>query len=458
MQTALSPPGEPFEAISRCGFENRSAVIAAVSGGSDSTALLLLLKSFMDIAAIPVRLVAVTVDHRLRPEAADEALAVGKLAARLGVEHRTLRWVGPKPATGIASAAREARYRLLATAAEDAGTDMVLTAHTADDQAETVFMRRQRGDGMGLAGMAPVTLFDGKVWIARPILNTRRETLRDFLRENSIGWIDDPSNVDLRSERVRIRLELTGWQGAGSSIEALLHVARENAALREKLGCRAAALISRFAREAEPGLLHLDPCFLRHDDEEAAIHALRVLLAVAGGMPHLSDLQRTAALAARISEPPHRATLSRTLVASRRDGVWFCREGRALPEPGPACEGMIWDGRFRISAVGSPDEASVAPAGGTSLGKIEERHGAPKSLIRLARASQPVFLHDGENSAEMRSLTADLTSRWNATPVPSLHARFLPSFDIDLARAISALIGAPPIPDPPCAGHNVGRA
>lgn len=449
----LSPPGELLEAISRCGLKNRSAVIAAVSGGSDSTALLLLLKSFIDIAA--ARLVAVTVDHGLRPEAADEALAVGKLAARLGVEHRTLRWGGPKPGTGIAAAAREARYRLLAQAAEEAGTDIVLTAHTADDQAETVSMRRQRGDGMGLAGMAPATLFDGRVWITRPLLKVRRERLRDFLRANSTGWIDDPSNVDRRSERVRIRSELNWSHNADADIETLLDVARRNAVRREDLGGRAAALVFRFARQVEPGLIHLDPGFLRNGDHEAAIHALRVLMAVTGGMPHLPDERRTAALAARLARPPHRATLSRSLIASRRDGVWLCRERRGLPEPEPVREDMIWDGRFRISAVGSAAEMSIAPAGSAAIGEIEADRDAPKSLMLLAGASRPAFCRQDEQFADVRAISE---GRWTATPVLSLWYHFLPSFDIVLARAISALVGAPAIPDPPCRCHNVGQA
>ncbi|MEQ1952744.1 tRNA lysidine(34) synthetase TilS [Mesorhizobium sp. CN2-181] len=455
----LSPPGDLLEAISRYGFENRSVVIAAVSGGSDSTALFLLLKAFIDRAAIPTRLVAVTVDHGLRVESADEASAVGELAARLGVEHRILRWNGPKPATGLAAVAREARYRLLATTAEEIGTDMILTAHTADDQAETVFMRRQRGDGMGLAGMAPATLFDGKVWIARPLLDTRREMLRDFLRQNSIGWIDDPSNADRRSERARIRSELAASYDADVGTEALLEIARQNAARREELGHRAASLISSFAREAEAGLIQLDAGFLGNAGEPAAIHALRVLLAVAGGVPHLPDEERTAALAARLSDPPCRATLSRTFVASRRDGVWLCRERRGLPEPEPAFPGMIWDGRFRVSAVGSPAATSIAPTAGELVGETEEERAAPKSLIRLARLSRPVLLSQGVRAAGMPpDADADTVGSWQATPVLSLYARFLPCFDIELARAVSRLVGAPAIPGPPCPRHNVGQA
>ena len=130
-----------------------SGLLLAVSGGPDSTALLFLAARWRKKSK--AKLTAVTVDHGLRKEARREAAAVGKLARTLGVPHRIVKWSGSKPKSGIQQAARKARYALLASAAKKAGASHILTAHTLDDQAETVLMRMARGSGIGgLGGMA----------------------------------------------------------------------------------------------------------------------------------------------------------------------------------------------------------------------------------------------------------------------------------------------------------------
>ena len=132
------------------------ALVLAVSGGPDSIALMWLAARWRRALARGPRLIAVTVDHGLRAggRRARRARSSGWRAA-LDLPHRTLRWTGAKPTTGLPAAARAARYRLLAKAARASGATHILTAHTRDDQAETLLMRMLRGSGIaGLAAMA----------------------------------------------------------------------------------------------------------------------------------------------------------------------------------------------------------------------------------------------------------------------------------------------------------------
>src|SRR6185436_11157971 len=155
--SADTPVSESEAAALFADLSDAPVLILAVSGGPDSTALMWLAARWRAGAKHGPKLIAVTIDHGLREESAPEALAVKRLAKTLNVEHRTLRWTGRKPKTGIQEAARNARYRLLAGAARKAGAGHILTAHTLDDQAETVLFRLARGSGVsGLAGMAPV--------------------------------------------------------------------------------------------------------------------------------------------------------------------------------------------------------------------------------------------------------------------------------------------------------------
>ena len=192
------------------GLENSRGLILAVSGGADSTALLVLAARWAKRLKHPPKLVAVTIDHGLRAEAAREAAAVRRLARRLGVAHRTLRWQGRKPGTGLQEAARNARYRLLAQAAASAGYVHILTAHTMDDKAETVLFRLARGSGLvGLSGMAPVAPLplgeDRTVFLLRPLLRVPKARLLATLQAEGIAHSEDPSNRDPRFTRVRLR-------------------------------------------------------------------------------------------------------------------------------------------------------------------------------------------------------------------------------------------------------------
>ncbi len=196
------------------GLENLRGLILAVSGGPDSTALLVLAARWANARRRAPKLVAVTVDHGLRAAAAGEAAAVKRLARRLGVAHRTLRWRGNKPKSGLPEAARNARYRLLAQAAERAGYAHILTAHTLDDQAETVVFRLARGSGLGgLAGMAhasplpisPSPRRQRAIFLVRPLLRIPKARLIATLKAAGVAYSEDPTNRDPRFTRARLR-------------------------------------------------------------------------------------------------------------------------------------------------------------------------------------------------------------------------------------------------------------
>jgi tRNA(Ile)-lysidine synthase len=184
------------------------ALVLAVSGGPDSTALMVLAARWLGAQRRKPKLLVVTVDHGLRAEAKAEAAAVAKLAHKLGLAHRTLRWTGAKPKTGLQQAARQARYRLLAQAARKLGAAHILTAHTRDDQAETVLIRLLRGSGVtGLGAMARSTDLPGEVEIklVRPLLDIPKARLIATLKAEHIAFADDPSNRDPRFTRARLR-------------------------------------------------------------------------------------------------------------------------------------------------------------------------------------------------------------------------------------------------------------
>ncbi|WP_423606692.1 tRNA lysidine(34) synthetase TilS [Sphingomonas sp. MS122] len=179
-------------------------VALAVSGGPDSMAMLLLAA-----AAFPGRILAATVDHGLRPEAAGEAAMVAAVCAGLGVPHETLSPEGPIAGSSIQKQAREARYDTLLSWAGRCGAYPLLTAHHADDQAETLLMRLNRASGVaGLSGIRPWR-FERDGLLLRPLLGWRRGRLRMIAEAAGVPWADDPSNEDPRHDRTRFRAFLT---------------------------------------------------------------------------------------------------------------------------------------------------------------------------------------------------------------------------------------------------------
>lgn len=219
----------------------------AVSGGPDSLALLLLCH-----AAYPARTIAATVDHQLRPESAEESRHVGTICASLGVPHTILS--PSRPIAGsLQSAARAARYALLEDWATLKGVLAILTAHHADDQAETLLMRLNRGAGIG--GLAGVRAVNGR--IMRPLLHWRRDELAELVSISGLTPVCDPSNDDEGFDRVRIRKAIasSAWLNPRAMAQSAAAQAEGDAAL----GWMEDRLFAERARRSGDALTLNDP-------------------------------------------------------------------------------------------------------------------------------------------------------------------------------------------------------
>lgn len=419
-------PSTPHDAAGRYaeGLPTGATVAVALSGGGDSVGLLVALRETASFRAGRIRLVAVTVDHGLRAGSAGEAAAMADFCGSLSVPHLTMKWQGEKPETGLSAAARAARYHLLAEAARRLDAGSVVTAHTLDDQLETVEMRRQRGEagGRGLAGIAPSALFFGSLAVHRPFLTVSRADIRAYLAGQSVGWIDDPSNDNLGFERVRVRRAACFAFGA----EEIAGAARA----RRRLARRAAEHLAVCGRMPIPMLFAIEQT--QADDEVVAL-ALAVLTAVAGGQMHLPGQEQIGRLLVALKAEcgPVAASLGRAVVERRKQTIHVCRDRRNLPvlsvPPNAAAD---WDGRFRVF---NRDKAGIV-VGPAKAGAGQE--GVPPRIARRALATLPQpQLPDGKEAIV------------TVQPLLAPFETVLSSFDLELAQQLCRLTGRPVFPD-----------
>jgi tRNA(Ile)-lysidine synthase len=313
-------------------------IAVALSGGGDSVALLLAARAWAE--ARGRGLLALTVDHGLQPQSAAWTAACGALAARLGAGFRALAWTGPKPVTGLPAAARAARHRLLAQAAREAGANVLLLGHTADDVAEALAMRTA-----GATTPAPSVWSPSPVWpqgrglfLLRPLLGLQRAALRTWLTRLGEGWIEDPANSDLRYARARAR-------AAGAIVGEL-----------ERPAVRPLDLARRLVSLPGGGFAALrDDLITASGGELARLLSLAAVCAGGGSrLPRGCASQRLAMAVA--AGGPVAATLAGARVLA--DDVWV----RIVRDAGEAARGGLapltlaggetaaWDGRFEIRA------------------------------------------------------------------------------------------------------------
>lgn len=345
-------------------FERRPRLAVAVSGGADSMALALLLDAWA--ARRNGSLLALTVDHGLRPGSRIEAETVGRWLNSRGIAHDILTWGGAKPDRGLQEAARTARYGLLLDRCRAGSIVHLMLAHHRDDQAETVLLRLASGSGPdGLAAMAEVST-TSYARLLRPLLPVPRARLEATLIARGQAWIEDPSNSNQAFQRVRLRNLMPALAEAGLGTEQWAELAGRARAARTALDEAVAAVLARSVKLYGAGYACIAANALldapRLIGMRAFERAIRTVSGAAYG-PRADNLERLwmeirAGLEAR-------RTLGGCLVMPSRQGLIVQREPAAMAEPIVVASGQtrLWDGRFivrvggrghgRIGALGS---------------------------------------------------------------------------------------------------------
>lgn len=327
-------------------YEKAPAIAVAVSGGGDSLALAHLAGTWARKRG--GRVFALIVDHGLRPDSRAEARGAARQLRARGMTASVLRWLGPKPKANRQAAARAARYRLIEDWCRRRGVLHVLVAHHADDQAETLLLRLERGSGLdGLAAMAAIVERD-HARLLRPLLGFPKSRLMATARRAGFLPVEDPANRDPAYARSRARTAIaTLGLDATRLAETAAHLGRARAALGEAVG----ALLASAVDVADAPLCRIDQGRLLAAPEEIGLRALARVLAAVGGevvTPRFDALDRLYRDLPRIARGGGGRTLGGCLIRFRRGKI------EVAPEKGPKNlkdrpAGLpLWPGAFAV--------------------------------------------------------------------------------------------------------------
>lgn len=360
----------------------------AVSGGSDSVALLRLLKDWAD--KVDCKIFAATVNHNLRPEAHAEVKFVADLCGDLGVRHAVLNWNDWDGKGNLQNAARNARKDLLSVWAHDLGLTAVALGHTQDDQAETFLMRLARGSGVdGLSGMQQISGRD-PVWV-RPLLEVPRAVLRDYLAGLDQDWIDDPSNIDEKFDRVKMRNAIPVLAELGLTAQRLASTAKGLQSARAALEFATQDVAQKCCEPSGLGTVTIDLKKLQTAPFEIQYRVLSHAMGWVTG-----DYYRPRFLALKsiyeLLTQGKSQTLAGCYIKTRPSNqVIVMREVAAMAPV--ALETGSFDGRWQISADQDMKDAEVRPLGDAGLTQL--KNWRDLNVLRDVLLQTPAVWRDG---------------------------------------------------------------
>lgn len=406
----MNNTAEKFAAsMSSLGLDGPAPKIAvAVSGGGDSLALTLLLNDWA--TARGGKILALTVDHGLRDGSGAEAQTLHAELQKRGIPHDILAWQGDKPATHIQERAREMRYKLLAQKCAEAGFDTLAVAHNAEDQMETFWMRLAHGSGLdGLAGMAASSQ-KGGLRIIRPLLHFSRAELRDVCKTYGAAWAEDPSNANEKFLRPRLRGFEDMLASEGLTPQRLALTLQKLESAREALAAVTQKSLAA-ATHHDAGYVTIAPAALLAEHPDIQRRMLSRILQAVAPQDYRAGFDALEQLRADIARDSFNGcTVADCEVFPSKSQLVFCRELAAAAAPAPLENGMVWDGRFRVS--GGPFGESLA------IGTLGEEGCA---ILRKQAADRPELEHRlAAYPAKLLRVFAGLWNSQNLVAVPHL--------------------------------------
>lgn len=367
--------------LSSLGLDTPAPKIAvAVSGGGDSLALTLLLNDWA--AARGGKILALTVDHGLRDGSAAEAKSLNAELQKRGIPHEILTWEGVKPASHIQERAREMRYKLLAQKCAQAGFDTLAVGHNAEDRMETFWMRLAHGSGLdGLAGMAGSTQKE-HLRIVRPLLVFTRAELRDVCAAFGATWAEDPSNANEKFLRPRLRGFEDMLAAEGLTPQRLAQTLNKLEAARGALDAVTQKSLAA-ATHHDAGYVTIPPAAILNEHPEIQRRMLSQILQSVAPQEYRTGFDALEQLRADIARDSFNGcTLSGCEIFPSRGELVFCRELAAVEPPRPLRNGMVWDGRFRVSGYPDADSLMLGVAGEAGVSILRKQAAAHPPLAR----------------------------------------------------------------------------
>ncbi|WP_375254328.1 tRNA lysidine(34) synthetase TilS [Yoonia sp.] len=383
----------------------------AVSGGGDSIAMMHLAARSLAVGQLHV----LSIDHGLRPEAAQELALVNAQAQALGLQHHVGHWSWD--GTGnLQAAARAGRWQALCALAARHELGMIWMGHTQDDQIETFLMRLARGSGVdGLAAMR-MRATRGGMPLLRPLLEAKRADLRAWLRQQGISWADDPSNADARYDRVRARHMAGELADLGLTPKRVLQTIDHMNAARATLEQAAHQFAAAHVHEDRGDLL-LAPEVLGDMTTDQNRRVLAAALGWINGRAFRPRFDQLMAAAESLGKGQTATLAGCILCVDTNNRIRIAREAAATAPRDVLETGLsiIWDSRWRLSGP-LRDGLTVKALGSALIDCPEWRaSGIPRSSLLASPA-----IWDGETL--LAAPLAGFANGWSAQIVADFHS------------------------------------